>query len=438
MPNYTIHCADFDQAQQLSIAAILDLADSALNDSWNITESTESDIVMINVQGEKGPKLVSEYDSLAEYRIILVAENSQESFQNYWFLEKKEHAPPSLRMLVDLFNQVGTCLVEAAASASEGLENYEESTELVNNALGDTSDLPEQVAEVALLDTQEQGELEDKLPDTQEQSELEGELLDTQEQGELEDELLETQEQGELEDGLLDTQENSGLEDEPIEGEGALVVAEPDIKHEDIEKPQRKLSVDNYLFGLLLQANKEKKYRIIKLNKLPVLYLAPEEGCYYFSGTEEELLQYCLVVPGRLNVKILSRAKFNKALKSESSELQQKDFRSLICYAIIHVSQGQLLDEHSAKQILVLRSLPDVEGNSILSRYKAIAEHMYQQEGSLFDVAETLQVSLADVFDFYNVCYLLGYIKMIATGGKGLEAENTQTLGRFLKSFFTK
>ncbi|MCK5664353.1 MAG: hypothetical protein KAI17_12765, partial [Thiotrichaceae bacterium] len=92
MPNYTIHCAGFDQAQQGSIAAILDLADSALSDSWNITESTESDIVMINMQDEKDPKLVSEYDSLAEYRIILVAENSQESFQNYWFLEKKEHA----------------------------------------------------------------------------------------------------------------------------------------------------------------------------------------------------------------------------------------------------------------------------------------------------------------------------------------------------------
>jgi len=421
MSNYTIHCVGFEQTQQASIAAILDLADSALNHSWSITESTESDIVMINMQKEEIQQLDAQYNNLPEYRIMLVADHSRESFQNYWFLEKKEQAPPSLRVLVDLLNQVGICLDEAAVKQVQ--DNHEEPVEVVVS--GDTADFPVQVVEPEQLDTQEDSELEDEQFDIQENSEPEPESLDSQANSELEDE-------------QLDIQENSELEGEPIEVADVLVTDEPGIKHENIEKSQRKLSVDNYFFGLLLQASKEKKYRIIKLNTLPMLYLSPEESCYYFSGTEEELLQYCLVMPKNLNIKVLSRAKFNKAIKSESSELVQKDFDSLISYAVIHVSQGQLLDGQSASQGVVLRSMPDVEGNSILNRYKAIAEYMSQQEGSLFDVAEKLQVSLADVFDFYNVCYLLGYIKVTTTGATDLETDNTNTLGRFLKSFFIK
>ncbi|NOQ14032.1 MAG: hypothetical protein GQ583_06065, partial [Methyloprofundus sp.] len=351
--------------------------------------------------------------------------------------------------------------VQESSELEDELSDAQESSEL-EDELSDAqenSELEDELFDVQesseledeLFDVQESSELEDELSDAQENSGLENELLDVQESSELEDELLDVQESSELEDELSDAQENSELEDElsdvqensELEDESVKVAVDlvddgANVKHEKIEKPQRKLSVENYFFGLLLEANKEKKYRIIKLNTLPALYLAPEDSCYYFSGTEEELLQYCLVMPKNLNVKVLPRAKFNKALKSESSELQQKDFKSLISYAVIHVSQGQLLDGHSAKQGLVLSSMPDVEKNSILSRYKGIAEHMYQQEGSLFDVAETLQVSLADVFDFYNLCYLLGYVKMTTTDAKDLETDNTKTLGRFLKSFFTK
>lgn len=89
MSNYTIHCAGFDRAQKNSIAAILDLADSALNHSWTMAEGNDSDIVMINMADEDRQQLDLQYDKLAKYRIILVAENPQEQFQGYGFLKKK-------------------------------------------------------------------------------------------------------------------------------------------------------------------------------------------------------------------------------------------------------------------------------------------------------------------------------------------------------------
>ncbi|MCK5354679.1 MAG: hypothetical protein KAJ63_06140, partial [Methyloprofundus sp.] len=154
MPRYTLNCVGFEQAQQASIAAILDLADSALSHSWNIIESTESDVVLINMQEETGQQLISEYSSLPEYRIILVADSSQESFQNYWFLEKKEHAPPSLRVLVDLLNQLGICLDEAEAKQASELR--QESVEV--HLAGKVEELQEPVEPVELEEQEEQEE----------------------------------------------------------------------------------------------------------------------------------------------------------------------------------------------------------------------------------------------------------------------------------------
>ena len=367
MPRYTIHCAGFEQVQLASMGAIFDLAHSALSHSWSITESHNSDVVMINMQEENAQQLLAEYDKLADYRIILVADNSQDSFQNYWFLEKKQHAPPSLRGLVDLLNQVAICLGEAEAKQAQ-----EEPVEL-----------------------EQQDEVED-VPVIQEQEEP---------------------------PEILEVPENNVSQDSVIA---------------DIEHPQRQLLDRNYLFGFLLQASKDKKYRILKLKSLPDLYLSPEEGHYYFSGTDRELLQYCFAEPQSLVINILSRAKFNKALKAVMDKPEPQGLKSLVNYAIVKASNGQLLDGHTASQQLILRNMPDVEEGSVLSSYTEIADYMYQQEVNLFDVAEKLQVSISDVFDFYNVCYLLGYVKLITASGKDEKSANSKTLGRFLKSFFTK
>lgn len=207
------------------------------------------------------------------------------------------------------------------------------------------------------------------------------------------------------------------------------------IKDKNLNKPTKIVSVNDHFFSLLLQIREEKKYKIINLNALPALYLALEENSYYFSGSKEELLEYCWATPSSINTKTLSRAKFNKALKSETNELESRKFQSLVSYAIIKVSQGQLLNGHSIKQSFILNKMPNIDENSILSRYKDIAEFMYRHKGSLFDLTEKLKCSTSDAYDFYNVCYLLGNIKIISTEPNN---SNNSTLGKFIKSFFVK
>ena len=236
-----------------------------------------------------------------------------------------------------------------------------------------------------------------------------------------------------METGLVQQAEDTELNKENDSKE----LAEENYDHLDDSHP--KLSANNYVFGLLLQARKEKKYRILSLDRLPLLYLSPEENAYYFSGTEQQLLQYCLATPQKVANKVLSRAKFNKALKMELSELEQRRFDSLISYAIIHVAQGQLLSGHSVRQQLKLTKVPDFNANPLLSKYQSIAEFMYQNEVSLFDVAEKLQIPTSDVFDFYNVCYSFGYIKVLSAGLSDSDNnKNSKTMGRFLSSFFKK
>ncbi len=148
-----------------------------------------------------------------------------------------------------------------------------------------------------------------------------------------------------------------------------------------------------------------------------------------FSGTEEELLQYCLA----RRLEVCSRYRFDKGLRGESSEFVAKELKSLIIYAIIQVSQGQLLEGLSGKQAFILNTMPDIEADSILNRYQGVAALMYQQEGNLIDIADKVKIPLSDVCDFYNVCYLLGYIEVIGAKPKILETSNSNTLGQHIK-----
>lgn len=367
MSNYTIHCIGFEPQQQASIAAILDLAGSSLNSSWNIIDHTGSDIFMVNMNNKSSLKELIEHQDIPDDHIILVSEQPAENSTDHWFLAKKEFGPPSLRELTQLLNQIDVRLLEASMS------NFSENTEL-----------------------QIENDVEDQVEEIEEKIKSSIDLGKT--------------------------------------------------KHTKLRNPTRKLTAKNYLFGMLLQAKKNKNTRIIKLNNLPPLYISAQSNSCFFSGTEAELIQFCIASPRKISNKSISDTKFSKLLKNNLNQIIDQSLDALIGYAIVLASQGQLLEGQSARQLVMLKQLPKNNEIPVLNEFESIATLMIQQEHSLFDVAKQLQAPLTDIFNFYNICYYFEYIKVISLDKKPIppkdevndENKNDKTLGGFLSSLFGK
>lgn len=365
MSNYTIHCIGFEPQQQASIAAILDLAGSALNSAWNIIDHADSDTFMVHMNSHSSLKELIEQQDIPNHRIILVAEKPTESNTDHWFLAKKEFGPPSLRELSQLLNQVDARLLEASMS------NFSEN------------------------------------PDIQIENNVEDQVVD------IEEKIKKSIDLGKA-------------------------------KHKKLRAPTRKLTAKNYLFGMLLQAKINKNTIIIKLNNLPPLYISAQSNGCFFSGTEAELIQFCIASPRKLSNKSISDTKFSKLLKNGSNQIADQSLDALIGYAIILASQGRLLEGQSAKQIVILEQLPKNNKVPVLNEFESIATFMIQQENSLLNVEKKLQVPLPDIFNFYNICYFFECIKVISMDKKPIppkdevsdENINDKTLGSFLSSLF--
>ncbi len=394
MPNYTIRCVGFEPQQQASIVAILDLAGSALNSSWIIIDHIDSDIIMINMDGETESEDRNDHQETPSYRIIMVAEKTEQNSNDYWFLAKKEHGPPSLRELIQLLNQVDICLLEASEKKPLKITEPKKVVEL------------EEVTEI---------EIENKI--------------------EPEDELE------------IDIDKDVPKKRIAIDKKNAQTIIDlSNANDSKLHKPTRKLIAKNYFFGLLIYAKKDKGFKVIKLYKMPTLYISSENNSFYFAGSKADLVQFCTASPRVLNNKNISETKFNKLLQNEAIAVSAQNLDALLGYSIIIASQGRLIDGLLAEQTVKLKQLPNNDQIPILACYQTISELMYQQENNLFDVAEKLQIPLSEVFNCFNICYFFENIQVITPEKKPVIPEteknsdnkNAKTLGHFLTSFFNK
>jgi len=385
MTQHTLAFLGFDRQEQDSIGAILDLADSALSCAWLITEDLESDVVMINLDAEDGQNIFSlQQQNRPNYRIILVAQDHGSEIDNCWFLTKKRHAPPSLKELAKLLNDVAVVLAEESQqnSANPSLPEIEVNAEIEPMEQEDTTEDDIVMPTASAAD-------EPPLPEEDEKEEI-------------------------------------------------SIAPVPQAK----PKMTRPLHPKNYFFGNLLQAGKDNACRVITLRQLPSLYLSPTDNFYYFKGSAGELSDYIFALPQYLKEAVVTKQKLQTLLKKEElSHSQPLD--ALIVHAILEVSQGRLLEGHSAEQTIKLTARPNLDKFPMLAPYSQIAEFAFQHPSSLFQCAEELKTPLSLLYDFYNACHLLGYIATETpvakkTAPSATEADTPSKLGGFLKELLNK
>lgn len=393
MTRYTYQYLSFNSQQQDSIEAILALAESALSCAWHVVEHGDSDVLLVNLDTEQGAQ---DYQTIQQshpaYRIIAVAENPLDTPSAAWFLTKKPSAPPSLKELATLLNEVALVLAEAALAPQA---NPSEEP-ITPQAQPDLPPITATDADAGTTTTEA--------------------------------------------NALLASADNVDDQQPPpaasFSTSTAALAQEPASTATVTElQPSLPVAAAHYLFGILLLAKQDGGRRIIKLNAAPALYLAPTDNSYYFAGSEAELHRYCTAPRQELTETQITKAKFKKIIATNPMPAQ--GYESLLVYAILKASAGRLLAGHQAELSYKLKHLPDTDKEPLLAPYQHLAQALYKQPTSLYDLAEQLPTPMAKVFDFYNVCQVLGYLEL-TTAANPVSEPKQSVLGHFLKAFFSK
>ncbi|MGZ8184114.1 MAG: hypothetical protein ACXWT1_19385 [Methylobacter sp.] len=156
----------------------------------------------------------------------------------------------------------------------------------------------------------------------------------------------------------------------------------------------------------------------------PEVYLVPAEQSYYTVKPDIEALQaMCLAAPFDLSVELMpdwhphvdkdvlaGRMLIHRKNPAVTPELAVRPLQELLWYAAQCASGGQLLQGCRADTPVRLTSCPDFSRFFHRENEPVLAEFMLKQSAALTTVSESTGVPLAQVFDFYNACAVLGLI----------------------------
>lgn len=171
------------------------------------------------------------------------------------------------------------------------------------------------------------------------------------------------------------------------------------------------------LLGHLLAA--EHTQLIVSLNNHPdyaALYIDTEKNTYYSQNNLEQLDPYILALEA-LSIKSCSNLEMEHAVINE--HLKSYSLKDLIWYIVIKTSAGKVIKGYSKTDIVTLRSWPDLKLFKCLE-YAKVATFMKNNAAPLETIAEYTKMSIAEINNFYNACYLVGLI----------EKRNQQTINK--------
>jgi hypothetical protein len=132
-------------------------------------------------------------------------------------------------------------------------------------------------------------------------------------------------------------------------------------------------------------------------------------GKVYYCQAGLKDLGVCLGVEEAIATHVVSPTEWNDVL-AHASTLPARPLNNLIWYVAFKLSNGRLLRGHLAQDSVYLTRWPDL-GVQDCGRYVKVAAFMRHNAVCLTEVAEKTATPLADVYNFYNACYLIGIVE---------------------------
>ena len=136
------------------------------------------------------------------------------------------------------------------------------------------------------------------------------------------------------------------------------------------------------------------------------LYVDTINKRYYCPDNLQNLLTNQLVT--LVNIDSIESTAWHETIQQINLKPQSLD--NLIWYLSFKLSNGFLLQGHSAQDSVYLTRWPDL-GLQDCSRYVKLAAFMRNNAGNLLIAAERTATPLPEVYSFYNACYLMGIVE---------------------------
>ncbi|MDD5272331.1 MAG: hypothetical protein PHU14_06385 [Methylovulum sp.] len=144
------------------------------------------------------------------------------------------------------------------------------------------------------------------------------------------------------------------------------------------------------------------------------VFVYPDKKAYYCQASLEELEAFFTLDSAVVKTP-LTLAELNKAVKKAA--LSPQPLSHLIWYAAFTLSQGQLIQGHSAQDSVRLAQLPYLGGAD--TAYRELATFLKRNAAPLDKAAQATGTPLATAHSFYNACHIAGLLeKSTATAHK--------------------
>lgn len=182
-----------------------------------------------------------------------------------------------------------------------------------------------------------------------------------------------------------------------------------------------------HFLGLIQKAKADGVVRRCALPNSPEVYIVPEENAFYTKAARLEHLEaLCLAAPFDLTVESLPEWRRDSAnqtvqvgrmwLRKQTASpgpagMAARPLPELLWYATLCASRGQLLQGCRSDDLVRLKRWPDFSALFHRSGYPTLAAYMVEQAADLPTVAADTGVPLAEVFNFYNACVMLGLVE---------------------------
>jgi hypothetical protein len=139
-----------------------------------------------------------------------------------------------------------------------------------------------------------------------------------------------------------------------------------------------------------------------------ILYVDLAGKVYYCQAGLKDL-GVCLGIDEGIAIHVVSPAEWNDVF-AHASTLPARPLNNLIWYVAFILSNGRLLRGHAVHECVYLTRWPDL-GVQDCGRYVKVAAFMRHNAVCLSEVAEKTATPLADVYNFFNACYLIGIVE---------------------------
>ena len=165
---------------------------------------------------------------------------------------------------------------------------------------------------------------------------------------------------------------------------------------------------DNYFLTIVRMSIKTGYIYRCRFKNNTMLYLLPQQNCYFCSTEMIDLKKLFLMPPKEIKIKRM----LDIELEQQIEGLKTKALNDLLWHATITASQGRFITNYQPDDPVHLKSWPDISLISENKSYLKIAAFMSQNTINIIEISKQTQQKLSDVIDFYNACYILGLVSI--------------------------